>query len=544
MKPYPYQQTIIDQTFSNWSYGIKNVLVVAPTGSGKTVIMSNIVQRMNVPTIVIAHRQELVGQMSLTLAKFGIQHRIVGPNSLIRNINQLHVMVLGKSFYNPDSPIGVAGINTLVRRGDKLKSWLRTIKLWVLDEAHHLLKSNIWGRGLDMLPANVLGLGVTATPCRSDGAGLGAHADGVFDTMVTGPTGRELINEGFLCDYRIFAPPCDINFQNVKISKTTGDYIDKQLVKATRASTIIGDIVGEYSKHALGKLGVTFMPSVDLAQDTADMFNTAGIPAIMLHGGTGDVDRVKALRKFKNREYFQLVNVGLFGEGFDLPALEVVSMGSRTESFSKYSQQFGRALRTMDGKSHAIIIDHVGNVMRHGLPDTPRQWTLDRIEKKAKADPDLLPVRTCTNCTAVYESWEKVCPFCGFKHIPADRSCPEMVEGDLQELDHDVLMALRGEITRIDAPPDGVRDNLIMAGAPNVVAYSAAKNHRVRQEVQTILRQSIAQWAGYHRVANRSDSEIHKRFFRGFGIDIMSAQALGKPDAEKLNEQINSRMGV
>jgi len=544
MKPYPYQQTIIDQTFTNWSYGIKNVLVVAPTGAGKTVIMSNIVQKMSVPTIVIAHRQELVGQMSLTLAKFGIQHRIVGPNSLIRNINQLHVMELGKSFYNPDAPVGVAGINTLVRRGTQLASWLRTIKLWVLDEAHHLLKSNIWGRGLDMLPGDVLGLGVTATPCRSDGAGLGAHTDGVFDTMVIGPTGRELINEGFLCDYRIFAPPCDINFQNVKISKTTGDYVDKQLVSATRASTIIGDIVGEYSKHALGKLGVTFMPSVDLAQDTADMFNAAGIPAIMLHGGTSDVERVRALRRFSNREYFQLVNVGLFGEGFDLPALEVVSMGSRTESFSKYSQQFGRALRTMDGKSHAIVIDHVGNVMRHGLPDRDRVWTLDRIEKKAKVDPDLIPMRVCTNCTAPYENWNKICPLCGFQHIPADRSCPEMVEGDLMELDYNVLMALRGEVARIDAPADEVRDNLIMAGAPNVVAYSAAKNHRIRQDTQAVLRESIAQWAGYHRAVGRDDSEIHMRFFRNFGMDTISAQALGKPAAEKLNLQILDRMGA
>lgn len=539
MNLYYYQQDLVDSINKEWSAGHQNVMAVAPTGSGKTVIMSHIVTTKDVPTILIAHRQELVGQMSLTLAKYGIRHRIIGPTNLIRSINQLHVFVLGKSYYNPNSKIGVAGINTLVRRGEQLRRWLPTIKLWIIDEIHHCLKGNLWGKGVAMLPNDALGLGLTATPCRAEGAGLGRHADGLIDSMVIGPTGRQLIQEGFLCDYRIFAPPCDIDFSQVAVSKTTGDYVDKQLVKATEGSRIIGDIVGEYIKHAAGKLGVTFMPSVSLAQDTADSFNAAGVPAAMLHGGTPDIERVKVLKQFAKREYLQLVNVGLFGEGFDLPALEVVSMGAKTESFAKYGQQFGRALRVMQGKDKAIIIDHVGNVMRHGLPDRHRDWTLDRRDRKSKnKDPDLIPVRTCVKCTALYESYNKLCPYCGHLWVPESRATPEQVEGDLQELDYNILLALRGQIDKINAPPEQVKNGLLRSGANNIVALSAAKQHRLRQEAQTTLRNSIAQWAGSHKGQGRSDSEIYIRFYRQFGMDVMTAQTLGRPDAERLTMQI------
>lgn len=538
VKLYSFQNLLKTDVQQSWVVGNQNVLAVAPTGSGKTVFFSDVIMNQPGAVCAIAHRQELVGQMSLAMAKNGIHHRIIGPQSVIRMIARLHTFVLGRSFYDPSALVGVAGVNTLVRRGDSLRSWLPQVGLWVLDEAHHLLRDNIWGRAVEMFP-NARGLGVTATPCRADGAGLGRHADGLFDDMVVGPTGRDLIKQGFLSDYRIFAPPSDIDFSRVTISRTTGDYVKNQMVDATRGSHIVGDIVDHYLRIAPGKLGVTFVPSTDLAEDTAARFNAAGVPAMVVTAKTPDIERQKILRRFSAGEIKNLVNVDLFGEGFDLPKLEVVSMGRKTESFSLHCQQFGRALRISEGKTHGIIIDHVGNVARHGLPDAAQTWTLDRREKTRSApDPDLIPVRTCVACTAVYEAWEKICPYCATVWAAVERATPHQVEGDLEELDPATLATMRQDVDRVDVHPDVIRRRMERSGAAGVVINSATKNHRLRQEAQTGLRSSIAQWAGYHRAAGRGDSEIYTRFYRQFGIDIMSAQALGRGDAEKLNEKV------
>ena len=159
------------------------------------------------------------------------------------------------------------------------------------------------------------------------------------------------------------------------------------------------------------------------------------------------------MNRFRNREILQLVNVDLLGEGVDVPAIEVVSMARPTQSYGLYSQQFGRALRPMEGKTHAIIIDDVNNVLRHGLPDAPRTWSLDRREKRSRgAIDDAIPLRTCLNgaCLAVYPRTNRTCPNCGFFSPPTIRSAPEFVDGDLLELDPEALARLRGEIDRIE----------------------------------------------------------------------------------------------
>lgn len=535
---YGFQQQLKDDTYTSWNNGNRNVLAVAPTGSGKTVFFSSIITESVGAVCAIAHRQELIGQMSLSLAKFGVRHRVIGPKNVIGMINKLHVYVLGKSFYEPSAPVAVAGVNTLVRRGHSLRKWLPQVKTWIMDEAHHVLRDNIWGRAVDMFP-NARGLGVTATPCRADGCGLGSHADGVFDDMIVGPTGRELIDGGFLSDYRIFAPPSDIDFDGVKISKTTGDYVKNQMITATRNSHIIGDIVGHYLRIAPGELGITFVPSVDIAEDTARNFNASGVPAMVVSAKTPDIERQKIMRRFTAGDIKNLVNVDLFGEGFDLPKLSVVSMGRKTESYSLYCQQFGRPLRRDDNKTHGIIIDHVGNVMRHGLPDGHQDWSLDRRERKRSApDPDLVPTRTCVSCTAVYESWSKVCPYCATVWAPMERATPEQVDGDLEELDPSVLHAMRSEINRVDIDAGTFKERIQRGGQSGIVVNSATKNHRERQAMQSILRGNIAQWAGNHKGVGRTDSEIYTRFWREFGTDIMTAQTLGASAAEKLNNKM------
>ena len=256
MQLRPYQQQCKNEVYDLWQLNpLANVLAVKPTGAGKTVTMASIIHDHNGPSCAIAHRQELVGQISQALAREGIRHRIIAPQSVIRDIVQAHTRELGQSWYDPSSQAAVAGVDTLLRRADTLVDWMRSVTLWVTDEAHHLLADNKWGRAAELFP-NAKGLGVTATPLRADGAGLGRHADGVFDHMVEGPSMRWLIDNKYLTDYRIFAPPSDFEIDDSAIG-STGDYSAPKMRAAARKSHIIGDVVTHYQRIAPGKPIVT-----------------------------------------------------------------------------------------------------------------------------------------------------------------------------------------------------------------------------------------------------------------------------------------------
>ena len=548
----PYQQQVRDAVEYDWEAGKPNVLAVLPTGAGKTVLFSSILADELAACVAVAHRQELVSQISLALARNRVRHRIVGPQNVVKMIVRLHMEEVGASYYDPNSRCAVAGVDTLIRRGEQLADWLPTVRLWVMDEAHHVCQDNKWGKAVQMFP-NARGLGVTATPCRADGKGLGRHADGVFDTMVIGPTMRDLIDSKFLTEYRIFAPPSTFKRAEVAVSTTTGDFNLDQMRKAVAGSslvshdekTITGDIVQHYKRIAPGKLGVTFVPDIAAATEVAKQFNDAGVPAEVVSSKTPDDERGKILRRFRARELTQLVNVDLFGEGFDLPAIEVVSMGRPTESYSLYCQQFGRALRLLDGKTHAIIIDHVSNVARHGLPDAPREWSLDRRERRSSGKSDAAPVRTCLACTAVFERFMDACPFCGEPiPAPAERTGPEFVDGDLFELDAATLAQMRASLERVDMDPADYRDQLTRQGVPQIGIMANVKRHIARQETVGTLRDTLAIWAGYERAAGRSDKEIMRKFYLTHGVDLWTAQTLKREDMLTLAEKVQAVIPV
>jgi superfamily II DNA or RNA helicase len=408
-----------------------------------------------------------------------------------------------------------------------------------MDEAHHVLRDNKWGAAISMFP-NARGLGVTATPLRADGHGLGRNADGFFDDLIVGSDMRGLINRGFLTDYRIFAPQSKVDLESVPVSRVTGDYNPVKLKAAIRKSKVIGDVVHHYCKIAHGLLGVTFASDIETATDIANKFNAAGVHAAVVSSKTPDKDRIATINKFRNKELLQLVNVDLFGEGFDLPAIEVVSMARPTESYGLFVQQFGRSLRIMDGKKEAIIIDHVGNVQRHGLPDAKREWSLASREKRRSAkDPEAIPVRVCDKCTAVYQRVLIGCPYCGHEWVPARRDSIEFVDGDLHELDPAVLAAMRGEIDRVDMDKEDYRMKLVADNVPLIGQLANVKRHVERQEVQKVLRDSIAIWAAHERAAGKPDRESYKKFYLKFGVDVLGAQALSTKDAQGLTQRIN-----
>lgn len=536
----PYQIEVINKTYDAWNSGINSVLIQMATGAGKTVTFTSIMSQHDGYSIAIAHRSELVAQMSLTLGRYGVRHRVIASAATCKVISSLHMVELGKDYTNPNSRTAVASVDTLVnlKSDDAL---FKQTSLVVIDEAHHAIRENKWGRASEMFvnPKKYM-LGVSATPIRSDRKGLGSQADGIFDSLIIGVPMSWLIEQGFLTKYRIFAPPCDVDVSNIAVSDTTGDFNLTQLRKEIHKSrTLVGDIVSHYKRLAMGKLGITFTVDVEEAIRVAKEYRDNGVPAEVITGKTPPLVRANIMKQFRARRILQLISVDVLGEGVDIPAVEVVSMARHTASYGLFVQQFGRALRPLEGKSHAIIIDHVNNVIRHGLPDAHREWSLERGERRSRGKrDDGIPVRACLNveCLAVYERVHKACPFCGHVPVPADRSAPELVDGDLTELDAATLAMLRGEINRIDAPPQ------IPRNVAPYVAQSIRNRHNERQEAQGVLRERIALWAGYQRHLGRDDNETMRRFYFTFGTDVMTAQTLGVREAEELTARISDKL--
>lgn len=555
----PYQTEIVRSVEAQWAAGNRNVLAVLPTGAGKTVTFATVVERRGTPSVCIAHRAELVQQMSLALAREGVRHRVIGPDTLRRSCVEAHMDDLGQNFLSPTSLSAVAGVDTLVRMpaSDPL---FASVGLWVTDEAHHLVSDNKWGRAVALFP-NAVGLGVTATPTRSDRKGLGRCADGVFDEMVVGPGMRELIDLGYLTDYEVACPPSDINLAQVHVS-ASGDYNPEELRQARRKSRITGDMVAHYLRHCRGKLGVAFDTDIASATETCQAFRNAGVPAEVLSGKTPADQRRSIIRRFKARQVHVLVSVDVISEGFDLPAIELVMFGRPTLSFSLYAQQLGRALRLMVGpelmarweqltpaqrkaaiaassKPVARVHDHVGNFAHFGPPDRPRRWTLRGGESTPRSlVDDAIPMRICDNptCNAPYLRAQLSCPHCDNTYTPAERSRPEHVDGDLVLLDAATLAQLRGEVQRIDGSP------IVPFGAPSHVQMAVRNQWAERQAQQRGLRALMAIYGGWQKSMGRDEREAQRRFFFQFKVDVLTAQTYGSADAEKLAEEVLSHL--
>lgn len=573
MKLRPYQQKMESEIYAFWNStpGPSNAGAVAATGSGKTVLFSKFLKDAQSYRLAMAHRQELVGQMSVTLARNGVRHRIIAPDNVRRAIVQQQIVDVGTSFYDPQARTIAAGVDTLIRM--PVESWMLQTGLAVVDEAHHVLKENKWGRALGMFP-NAYGLLPTATPIRADGMGLGRHHDGLMDTLILAPEMRDIIDMGYLTDYRVVIAESDVQMGADDVSASTGDFNMHKLREAHHASRrIVGDVVRAYLTFARGKRGVTFAVDVEEACKIAQGYRDAGVPAEVVSAKTPDHLRHELVRKLKAGTVLQLVNVDLFGEGFDLPAIEVVSFARHTMSFSLYAQQFGRALRLMleqhlaarwdtytdaerraaiaaSKKPRAIIIDHVGNVLRHMGPPDARwragKWTLDRRDKRASAPSDAEPLRGCPNpdphalgrdqpCNQPYERFRVSCPYCGHIPIPAERSTPEQVDGDMTMLSDEAVAQMRDGISfRLDSP---VKYPMGSNTAPEIKG-ACDRRHRERLTSILALKNAAAWWGGLCTAQGYSDGEAYKKFYLKFGIDVWSMQMLDRAEAEALHARV------
>lgn len=542
IQPRADQWQFIGEIYEQWNQGARNVVGVASTGFGKTVCLAQIVEQHQGASCIIAHRQELVGQISLMLARYGVRHNIVAADATRKAIAQAHVQDFGACYYSPAAPCAVASVDTLVR-ADGLEQWAASVTLWIVDEGHHLVLDNKWHRAIGLFTNPYCrGLLPTATPTRADGKGLGRPeigGSGVADAMVLGPPMRWLIEQGFLTPYRVICVESDLRLLESEVS-ASGDWSTKRLKEASEKSRIVGDVVREYLKWARGKRHITFTTDTETAATMTAAYRAAGVRAECLTGKTHDHVRRDIIRRFERGDLEEIVAVDIISEGFDLPAIEAVSFARPSMSLGVVWQQFGRALRTLPGKTEALIIDHVGNVINPaiGLPDRPRAWSLANRDKRLSRATDAIPLRVCVSCFEPFERIYRECPHCGHYHEPESRGSPEHVDGDLAEMSPELLAKLRGEMEQAALPIEWERARLAATGLPHTYVMSGVKHHAERLETLDALRSAMAVWGGRRLAEGLNDSQMQRLFWHRFGVDVATAQTFKRAEAQALLDRL------
>lgn len=301
----------------------------------------------------------------------------------------------------------------------------------LVHNCHHAL-AQTWRTIIGHFP-NAKVLGVTATPCRGDGSGLGVEAGGLFDEIIIGPQIGDLIKEGYLVKPVIYAPKDRLDLTSVRVKM--GDYVSKDLANVVDKPSITGNAVEHYTRICPGTPCVVFCVNVMHAQHVAEEFRAAGYRAFHADGTMEDEERKRILNGLGNGYAQVVTSCDLISEGTDIPAIGCAILLRPTKSTGLYLQQVGRALRPCEGKERAIILDHVGNVLTHGMPDEPREWTLDgdmKRKKKKKVDADAPKVLQCPSCYAMHEP-ALSCPLCG--HVrPVKQRDLKKVDGELREI--------------------------------------------------------------------------------------------------------------
>lgn len=323
--------------------------------------------------LFLVHRQELCEQIFNTFVKWGVN---------------MHLCQIGM-------------VQTICRRLSKIAK----PSLIITDENHHSLAGS-YRKIYDYWP-DVQRVGVTATPIRLNGGGLGD----VNDVLILGPSVKQLISWGNLSPFKYYAPRV-IDTSKLRIKH--GDYVQADIEEAFNKNAVYGDVIAHYQKLSDGLQAICYCASIEQSKKMAFEFSKAGINARHLDGDTPKEVRNSVVQQFREGIVKILCNVDLISEGFDVPDCNTAILLRPTQSLSLYIQQAMRCMRYKPGKT-AIIIDHVGNVNRFGMPDVDRSWDLTPKKKGSKKKVEEIPIRQCLECFAVFRAEDKVCPSCGWK---------------------------------------------------------------------------------------------------------------------------------
>jgi len=408
MQLRPYQAEAIDNLRSAYKTGKKSLLLVAPTGAGKTVMFSSMVSnriKRGLSTTILVHRQELIDQVVRTLSAFGVEAGVIAAGHP----------------YTP-SLVQVASIWTLAKRLEKYPP----PQLLIIDEAHHAIAKS-W-QSVITAYSGAFVLGVTATPERQSGEGL----DALFEDMILGPTVAHLQDIGALCRARTFAPPGP---DLTGVATRMGEWVTEQLELAVEKSSVMGDAIAHYKLHCDGEPAIAFCVSVKHAQHVAEQFRQAGYTAASIDGSMDKDQRKSIVKEFTDGHINILTSCDLVSEGFDVPRATAAILLRPTQSRALFLQQCGRCLRPWPGKERAVILDHAGNTSRFGLVSDEQQWTLAGRKRRAGSKKPAAPegVRICTSCFSASRATGSACPHCGTA-FPVKQRATRVVEGSLVEV--------------------------------------------------------------------------------------------------------------
>jgi len=386
-----YQLAGVNEISAAFSAGIRRVCYVAPCGAGKSEMiayMANKAADKENQVLFLIHRRELLEQVQETIGR--------------------------------TSPLITMGtVQALLRKLDKLPA----PKLIISDEFHHGTAAT-WRKIFDYFPDAFI-VGLTATPARMGGQGL----SDICDRLIIGPTTAELIGRGYLAKFKYYAPPIPVDFEDVKM--IAGDYDNREITIRIDKPHITGQAIEHYQLLAAGKQAIIYCASLEHSRHTVSQFQEAGINAQHVDGETPKETRTQAIEDFKAGRLTVLSNVELFGEGLNIPGVEVVLLLRPTQSLTLHLQQSMRSMRPGPNKT-AIIIDAVGNVYRHGLPDAPREWSLDGHQRRKNA-PGGVGIRYCPMCYGVLNP-APICPYCGYQFTVTQRMLA-VENGALAEFD-------------------------------------------------------------------------------------------------------------
>lgn len=405
----PRQIQAIADVRAAYRAGYRAPVLVAPTGFGKTHTTAEIVRAAvakGQSVWFMAHLKEILEATSAKLAAEGIRHGLI----------------MAGYPTNKMEPVQVVSVQTVVRRLDRYKP----PGLLIIDEAH-LAVAATYRKVIDGL-GNPFLLHLTATPERLDGRGLGEVADIIVPTCST----QDLIDEGLLADIRYYAPS---NLDLSAVRKTAGEFNAKDVEAVVDKPKLVGDAVSHWLKVARGRPTIRFCVSIKHAEHMAEQFRAAGVRAVAVSGDTDTEERRRALDDLRHGRVEVVTNCALWVAGVDAPNVSCIGLDMPTNSLTKFLQSVGRGLRTHPGKHDCIVLDHGGNIARHGHPADQREWTLEgtRGLNARKRDPDDISVKTCPACFSVVRSQVPAC-HCGHRFAPKPREI-EVVDGTLKEIE-------------------------------------------------------------------------------------------------------------
>lgn len=531
----PYQNEIVESIREAYRDGFKCPLLRLDTGGGKTIIFSFIVSETvnkGGSPWVLAHRRELIAQISLSLALFGVKHRVCANASTVRKIRIKHFKSFGKSFVDQTSNVLVGSVQT-VKNLLKNPS-VPNPSLIIIDEAHHVVEGNQWGAVFDRFPS-CRRLMVTATPQRTDGKGLGVGHGGYADIMVDGPSMSWLIENGYLAPYEVYGSDAAIQTNGIKLDRNN-EFNESELEEAAGSNVVVGDAIDQYKAKAMGMKAVAFCVSIKRSIELAQRFCEAGIPAIHVDGKMSDDDRESAIQGFADGTYQILCNQDIVSEGFDLASIAQMPVTidcvidlAPTMSIIKLFQRWGRALRP-NGIIIKKILDHANNWRRHGFPHFPRDWSLEGTEKSKKRkqnddDESDVVIRKCPKCGRIHDP-APVCPGCGFEYPIQERKLNEL-DGVLGKIDPKEAERQLRIAARIEQGKAQTVDDMVTQ-----LGYSRGRAERVASAREAKQRQ-IAECL-----------ELLDEFTRNTGVSSWRGLGINKGDVRKMKPKQLTELAV